>query len=244
MTVRSSDLVALVHLGCARNLIDSELILGRMAEEGLIVTGDPSQAHTVVLNTCSFIGPARVESHAAIADLVERKKRGDLGAVVVAGCLVQRYKQTLARQYPEVDVFAEISDYRELAKSIKRISEGQSHKRYLESPGLREPKREGARLLATPGSYAYLRISHGCDHTCSFCAIPSIRGTHRSKRPSDVLEEAEELIGAGVKELVVVAEDSTAWGRDFGMELPSLIEGLANLDGDTRIRVMYAYPNR
>ena len=125
-----------------------------MAEEGLVVTGDPQEAHTVVLNTCSFIGPAREESHGAIRELVERKQKGDLGAVVVAGCLVQRYKQTLARQYPDVDVFAEISDYRELAKSIKRISDGESHQRYLEGPGLREPKREGARLLATPGSYA------------------------------------------------------------------------------------------
>lgn len=216
-----------------------------MADEGLIVTGDPTDAHTVVLNTCSFIGPAREESHGAIRDLLERKKRGDLGAVVVAGCLVQRYKQTLRRQYPEVDVFAEISDYRELAKTVKRISDGDaSHQRYLEGPGLREPAREGSRLLATPGSYAYLRISHGCDHTCSFCAIPSIRGPHRSKRPAAICEEAEELIGAGAKELIVVAEDSTAWGRDFGMELPELIESLADLDGEARIRVMYAYPNR
>lgn len=245
MTVRPTDVVALVHLGCARNLIDSELILGRMADEGLVVTGDPSAAHTVVLNTCSFIGPAREESHGAIRDLVDRKRRGELGAVVVAGCLVQRYRRTLARQYPDVDVFAEISDYRELARTIKRIADGDgSHRRYLEGPGLREPAREGARLLATPGSYAYLRISHGCDHTCSFCAIPSIRGPHRSKRPAAVCEEAEELIGAGVKELVVVAEDSTAWGRDFGMELPQLVESLAGLDGDARVRVMYAYPNR
>lgn len=245
MNVRTTDLVALVHLGCARNLIDSELILGRMADEGLVVTGDPSEAHTVVLNTCSFIGPAREESHQAIADLVARKKAGDLGAVVVAGCLVQRYKRGLARQYPEVDVFAEISDYRALAKTIKGIADGDaSHAAYLEGPGLREPAREGARLLATPGSYAYLRISHGCDHTCSFCAIPSIRGPHRSKRPAAVCEEAEELIGAGVKELVVVAEDSTAWGRDFGMELPELVESVADLDGDARVRVMYAYPNR
>lgn len=245
MSVKTTDLVALVHLGCARNLIDSELILGRMADEGLVVTGNPAEAHTVVLNTCSFIGPAREESHGAIRDLVARKKAGELGAVVVAGCLVQRYKHTLARQYPEVDVFAEISDYRELAKSIKRISKGDAgHERYLAGPGLREPAREGSRLLATPGSYAYLRISHGCDHTCSFCAIPGIRGPHRSKRPAAVCEEAEELIGAGVKELVVVAEDSTAWGRDFGMELPELVESLANLDGDARVRIMYAYPNR
>jgi len=244
LTVRPADRVALIHLGCARNLIDSELILGRMAEEGLVVTGDPEEAHTVVLNTCSFIGPAREESHGAIRDLVERKQAGDLGAVVVAGCLVQRYRRTLERQYPDVDMFAEISDYRALARNIRSMSEGEKHQRYLEGPGLREPRREGARLLATPGSYAYLRISHGCDHTCSFCAIPSIRGPHRSKRPSDVLEEAEELIGAGVKELVVVAEDSTAWGRDLGTELPALVESLADLDGDARLRVMYAYPNR
>lgn len=240
-----SEIVSLVHLGCARNLIDSELILARMAENGLVVTGDPEEASTVVLNTCSFIGPARQESHDAIAELVERKRSGDLDAVVVAGCLVQRYKRGLAKQYPDVDLFAEISDYSALAREIRRIADGDaSHERYLEGPGLREPKREGARLLATPGSYAYLRISHGCDHTCSFCAIPSIRGPHRSKRPAAVLEEAEELIGAGVKELVVVAEDSTAWGRDFGMELPELVEGLADLDGDARVRVMYAYPNR
>ncbi len=236
--------MALIHLGCARNLIDSELILGRMAEEGLVVTGDPSEAHTVVLNTCSFIGPAREESHGAIRDLVERKQAGDLGAVVVAGCLVQRYRRTLERQYPDVDMFAEISDYRALARNIRSMSEGEKHQRYLEGPGLREPRREGARLLATPGSYAYLRISHGCDHTCSFCDIPSIRGPHRSKRPSAVLEEAEELIAAGVKELVLVAEDSTAWGRDLGTELPALVESLADLDGDARLRVMYAYPNR
>ncbi len=215
-----------------------------MAEEGLVVTGDPAEAHTVVLNTCSFIGPAREESHGAIRDLVERKQAGELGAVVVAGCLVQRYRRTLERQSPDVDMFAEISDYRALARNIRTMSEGEKHQRSLEGPGLREPRREGARLLATPGSYAYLRISHGCDHTCSFCAIPSIRGPHRSKRPAAVLEEAEELIGAGVKELVLVAEDSTAWGRDLGTELPALVESLADLEGDARLRVMYAYPNR
>lgn len=240
----SERLVSLVHLGCARNLIDSELILGRMAEEGLVVTDDPGSASTVVLNTCSFIGPAREESYAAIRDLVERKREGALQHVVVAGCLVQRFRRQLAKDFPDVDTFAEISDYRELARTIRRMEEGKGFEAYLEGPGLREPAREGARMLATPGSYAYLRISHGCDHTCSFCAIPSIRGPHRSKRPSAVLEEATELIEHGVRELVLVAEDSTAWGRDFGMELPELVEALADLDGDFRLRVMYAYPNR
>lgn len=236
--------VSLVHLGCARNLIDSELILARLAEEGLVVTDDPSHAHTVVLNTCSFIGPAREESYAAIEDLLERKRSGAIRAVVVAGCLVQRYERQLAKRFPDVDLFAEISDYRELARCILRMTRGERVPSYLDSPGLRAPEREGARLLSTPASYAYLRISHGCDHECAFCAIPSIRGPHRSKRPSDVLSEAEELVAAGVRELVLVAEDSTAWGRDFGMELPALVEALAELEGPHRLRVMYAYPNR
>lgn len=238
------SVVSLVHLGCARNLIDSELILGRLAEEGLLVSGDPAAADTVVLNTCSFIGPARAESESRIRELLRLKRKGELARVVVAGCLVQRYKHVLEKRFPEVDLFAEISDGRELARAIREMSEGRKVNRYLESPGLREPARDAARMLSTPGSYAYLRISHGCDHTCSFCAIPSIRGPHRSKRPDDVLDEARELIGAGVKELVLVAEDSTAWGRDMGLELPHLVEALAELEGEHRLRVMYAYPNR
>jgi ribosomal protein S12 methylthiotransferase len=236
--------VTLVHLGCARNLIDSELMLARMAEEGCLVAGELADARIAVLNTCSFIGPAREESEAAIRSLLARKRRGELEAVVVAGCLVERYRHALEGRFPDVDLFAEISDYRELARRVRQLGAGERVPRYLAAGGLRAPEREGARLLATPGSYAYLRISHGCDHTCSFCAIPSIRGPHRSK-PLDALEgEARELIAAGVKELVLVAEDSTAWGRDLGMELPRLVETLAELEGDHRLRVMYAYPNR
>jgi ribosomal protein S12 methylthiotransferase len=241
--VPDPSVVSLVHLGCARNLVDSELILGRLAEQGLLVSGDPAEAGTVVLNTCSFIGPAREESENAIRDLLGKKERGEIERVVVAGCLVQRFQHTLEKRFPAVDVFAEISDGAELARAIRDMADGRSFRGYLESPGLRAPERDGARLLSTPGSYAYLRISHGCDHTCSFCAIPAIRGAHRSKRPDDVLDEARELIGAGVRELVLVAEDSTAWGRDMGLELPALVESLAELEGPHRVRIMYAYPN-
>lgn len=244
MASKKSSFVSLVHLGCARNLIDSEVILGRLAEEGLVVTDDPDAAHTVVLNTCSFIGPARAESEGAIRDLLSKKKRGQIRRVVVAGCLVERYKHDLAAQFPEVDLFSEISDYKALAKSVRALSEGRTVERYLDGPGLRAPDREGARLLSTPKSYAYLRISHGCDHLCSFCAIPSIRGKHRSKDLRDLVKEAEELVASGVKELVLVAEDSTAWGREHGLELPDLVEVLAKVDGVFRVRVMYAYPNR
>ena len=236
--------VSLVHLGCARNLIDSELILARMAELGCLVTGDVERSDVAVLNTCSFIGPARDESENAIRGLLSRKRKGELSAVVVAGCLVQRFQRELESRFPEVDLFAEISDYSALAKAVHALGKGDAVPRYLAAGGLREPEREGARLLSTPSSYAYLRISHGCDHTCSFCAIPGIRGPHRSKPLEAVLDEARELIDAGVRELVLVAEDSTAWGRELGLELPDLVEGLAELEGRHALRVMYAYPNR
>ena len=240
---------ALVHLGCARNLIDSELILARMAEEGCLVTNDPDDADVVVVNTCSFIGLAREESHGAIDAQLAAKREGRVKAVAVAGCLVERYRRKLARRYPDVDLWAEISDYRELAKAVGSLGRGERTPAYLEAVGGRGDEQEGSRLLATPGSYAYLRISHGCDHQCSFCAIPIMRGKHRSKRLPAVVAEAEQLIAHGTKELVIVAEDSTAWGRDLAesdvpYDLADLVEGVAELDGDHRVRVMYAYPNR
>jgi len=235
--------VSLIHLGCARNLIDSELILGRMAEEGLWVSGEVEQAGTVVINTCSFIGPAEEESRGVIEAQLERKAAGDLEHVVVAGCLVQRHRKKLRERFPRVDLFAEISDYTELARAIRRLGEGRQVPRYLEGPVEREAGVEGGRLLATPRSYAYLRISHGCDHKCTFCTIPSIRGTHRSK-PIEVLrEEARQLVAGGARELVLVAEDSTAWGREFGLRLPDLVEVLAETEGLHWLRLMYAYPN-
>jgi ribosomal protein S12 methylthiotransferase len=235
-------LVSLIHLGCARNLIDSELILGRMAEAGLTITADAAAAGTVVINTCSFIGPAQAESEAAIEAELARKRAGDLRLVVVAGCLVQRYRKKLREQFPTVDLFAEISDYRSLALSIRDLADGKRVPGYLEGPAQREASREGARLLATPSSYAFLRISHGCDHKCSFCTIPSIRGLHRSKPIDVILAEAEELVAAGARELVLVAEDSTFWGRDLGLRLPDLIEQLAEVPGLLWVRLMYAYP--
>ena len=236
--------VSLVHLGCARNLIDSELILGRMAEAGCLVTPDESEARVVVVNTCSFIGAARAESFGAIEERLSAKRAGELDAVVVAGCLVERYKRDLLRQYPDVDLWAEIGDYKQLGAEVARLGSKASGPAYLEAGRLRGDEREGGRLLATPGSYAYLRISHGCDHQCSFCAIPVMRGKHRSKSLDAVVAEARELIDIGVRELVLVAEDSTAWGREHGAELPQLVEAIAELDGDHWVRVMYAYPNR
>ena len=246
--------VSLVHLGCARNLIDSELMLARFAEAGLAISGDDRGVDAVVLNTCSFIGPAREESETAMRDLIARKASGEIRAVVVAGCMVQRYAHDLEKRYPEIDLFSEISDYSALATSLSSLLEGNEVERYIasERPG---EEREGSRLLATPRSYAYLRISHGCDHTCSFCAIPGIRGPHRSKALEGVVAEARDLIRGGVGELMLVAEDSTAWGREHGDDLSSLVRALADIkltnedldngaDPDFGLRLMYAYPNK
>src|SRR5262245_58502720 len=151
--------VSLVHLGCARNLIDSELMLARLAEQGCTVSGSLEDAEVGIVNTCSFIGPARAESEGVIRDLVARKKRGELRAVVVAGCLVQRYRHGLLARFPEVDLFAEISDYRALAEAVRGLGAKRVGPRYLEAGGIREPEREGARLPSTPPSYAHPRIS-------------------------------------------------------------------------------------
>jgi ribosomal protein S12 methylthiotransferase len=241
--VSDPNIVSLIHLGCARNLIDSELILGRMAEEELLITGNPADAGTVVINTCSFIGPAEAESSDVIQGQLERKAAGELKHVVVAGCMVQRYRKKLRERFPRVDLFAEISDYRKLASAIRNMADGKRVPAYLEGPVEREATREGSRLLATPRSYAYLRISHGCDRKCTFCTIPSIRGKHRSKTIESLCSEARELVAGGAKELVLVAEDSTAWGRDIGKRLPELVEALAETEGLHWLRLMYAYPN-
>lgn len=244
--------VTLVHLGCARNQIDSEVILARLAEEGLAISGELEGADWAVLNTCSFIGPAREESERSIRELVARKRRGELSGVAVVGCMVQRFQRDLAARFPNVDLFAELSDYRELASALARLARGaRGVPRYL-GAGAGElgstnrlgSGREGPRLVSTPASYAYLRISHGCDHVCSFCAIPAIRGPHRSKTLAACTDEARELIDGGTRELVLVAEDLTAWGRELGLELPRLVEALAELPGRHRLRLMYAYPNR
>jgi len=237
-----SPSVSLVHLGCARNLIDSELMLARFAEAGLMISGGDASVDAVVLNTCSFIGPAREESDEAVRQLVERKRAGELQAVIVAGCMVQRYAHDLEERWPDVDLFAEISDYSALAASLAELLSGGSPEAYIASDRP-DSRQEGSRLLSTPTSYAYLRISHGCDHSCSFCAIPAIRGPHRSKERPAVVAEARELIGTGVKELLLVAEDSTAWGRDRGEELTDLVADLADIEGDHALRLMYAYPN-
>lgn len=237
--------VALVHLGCARNLIDSENILGRLGAEGFVLTGAVEDADVAVLNTCSFIGPAREESEDAIRNLLGKKESGSLRGVIVAGCLPEKFREEVEERFSGVDAFLGLSDYSGIARVVEEVLRGREIR---PGAGGRAPqgKEETLRLLQTPSSYAYLRPSHGCDHECAFCIIPAIRGRQASKPLEAVENEARGLVAQGVREIVLVAEDTTGYGTDFGRggpRLPELVEALAGIEGLAWLRVMYAYPN-
>ena len=237
--------IALIHLGCARNLIDSENILGRLGAEGYALTGDVDQADVAILNTCSFIGPAREESEGQIRELLEKKAAGNLRGVIVAGCLPEKFRPEVEEKFPQIDAILGLSDYSNVARIVEEVLKG---RKVREDSGGRAPQGQGEflRLLQTPRSYAYLRPSHGCDHNCAFCIIPQIRGRQASKPVEAVVEEVERLVAQGVKEVVMVAEDSTGYGRDKEKghaRLPELVDAMAGVDGLKWLRIMYAYPN-
>ncbi|MHC4823371.1 MAG: 30S ribosomal protein S12 methylthiotransferase RimO [Planctomycetota bacterium] len=237
--------VALIHLGCARNLIDSENILGQLGAEGYALTGDVAQADVAILNTCSFIGDARDESEGAIRELLAAKEAGELRGVIVAGCLPEKFRPEVEAKYPQLDAILGLSDYSNVARIVEEVLKG---RKVREDSGGRAPQGQGEflRLLQTPRSYAYLRPSHGCDHNCAFCIIPQIRGRQASKPVEAVVQEVEQLVRQGVREVVMVAEDSTGYGRDKDKQharLPELVDAMAQVDGLRWLRVMYAYPN-
>jgi ribosomal protein S12 methylthiotransferase len=239
--------VSLISLGCARNLVDSEVLLGHAVEEGFLIAQDPADADVVVVNTCGFIEAAKQESIDTLLSVARLKETGQLKGVVAVGCLAQRAGGELAEAMPEVDAVLGISDYSGVPGVIRKIVNG-AGRRFVATIDGGKPKTARSdenRLLLTPRSYSYLRISEGCDHTCTFCAIPSMRGRNVSK-PVDVLvQEARNLAAQGVKELVIVAEDTTAYGLDLfrKRKLAELLERLSEVDGIAWLRLMYAYPH-
>jgi ribosomal protein S12 methylthiotransferase len=248
--------VCLISLGCPKNLIDSEVMAGRIDEGGMDIVYDPAEADVAVVNTCGFIRDAVDESVGTVLDLCRLKEAGVLRGIVVAGCLVQRFRDELDRVLPGADAFLMISDYAGLGEAIRRVAEApapetapapSAPRRRIKAGGRpRTAETDLGRVLLTPSHTAYMRIAEGCNHLCSFCAIPSIRGRLRS-RPLDVLvEEARRLARAGVMELNLVAEDTTDYGRDLkkGYGLPELLAALAAVRGIRWIRVLYAFPSR
>jgi len=241
---RSPARVALVTLGCPKNLVDSEAMLGLLGRAGFLTTGDLEAADVAVVNTCSFIEPARQESVETILEVAAHKGRGRLRALVVAGCLAQRYGAELVREIPEVDAVIGTGELGRIATVVAELLDGRPGGVHVGSPGA--PVTDfAARVLATPPHYAYLKISEGCDHRCSFCIIPALRGPLRSRTVEANLEDARRLAAAGVRELNLVSQDTTGYGTDLPggrRELIRLLAGLDAIEGIAWIRLLYTHP--
>jgi ribosomal protein S12 methylthiotransferase len=237
---------AFVTLGCPKNLVDSERMLGKLAQDGYSLTPDADGADVVVINTCGFIEPARQESLGVIREMLELKRQGRVGAVVVAGCLAERKGDDLLKEVPEVDHIVGVFGREEITQVVNRslLKNRRDEQRSLFRPAPVRAQVDTERLRITPRHYAYLKISEGCDRLCTFCAIPGMRGKHVTKPIEEVLREARELAADGVRELVVVAQDTTYYGLDlYGkVRLAELLRELDKIDGLEWIRILYAYP--
>jgi ribosomal protein S12 methylthiotransferase len=237
--------VHLRSLGCPKNRIDSEVMLGALALAGYAIAESIDEADVALVNTCSFIESAREESIEAILEVAERRERGQLRALVVAGCLPQRYGAALSKELPEVDAFVGTGEFQNVAHILDAALSGRSRGVYVEAGRTHLYDEADPRLLIGPTHTAYVKIAEGCNRPCAFCAIPGIRGRFQSRTLESVRAEAEQLAAAGVKEINLVAQDSTAWGIDLpGRErLPGLLRALDAVEGIEWIRLLYVYPS-
>ncbi|MGB2807110.1 MAG: 30S ribosomal protein S12 methylthiotransferase RimO [Sedimentisphaerales bacterium] len=240
---QNNAIIGFVALGCPKNIIDSEKMLAEIAQAGFLITADPENADVVVINTCGFIAPAKAEALEAIRNAVHCKLNGTVKKVIVAGCLSERLGRQLFEQADGIDAIVGLGQRDNIARIIKKTILSKQPAAFLnQSPHTTSDDR--ARLLITPGHWAYLRISEGCNHKCSFCTIPAIRGSFRSKPEQLVLAEAAELVSAGAVELNIIAQDTTHYGRDLKIKngLSSLLKRLEQINRLKWIRLMYLCP--
>ncbi len=230
--------VALLSLGCAKNLVDSEVMIGYLQQAGYRFVRDPEQADAYVVNTCGFIRPAKEEAEEALQNAVRLKRRSPERVLVVTGCYVERYRNSLRERYPEVDAWLGVNAFDKIVPAIEKRPFRAAARTFLCSHAT-------PRVLTTPASWAYVKISEGCSHRCSFCAIPLIKGPYRSRSISSIVKEAERLASRGVRELNLISQDSTYFGRDRGMAdgLVRLLRRLHDVPKIRWIRVLYGYPN-
>lgn len=235
--------VGIVSLGCAKNQVDAEMLLFTLKNRRFKIVNDPAEADAVIVNTCGFIESAKQESIEEIIELGKLKSEGTIKAIIVTGCLAQRYKEDIMAQLYEVDAAIGIGANENIADVVLKALEGE--KTQLFPDNLLLPL-EGGRIQSTPPYTAYLKIAEGCDNCCTYCAIPLIRGKFRSRKIEDVVSEAERLAENGVKELNVIAQDTTRYGEDLYGEvyLAKLLKRLCRIDGLKWIRVLYCYPDR
>ena len=232
-----------ISLGCDKNLVDSEKMLGMLYEDGFSFTDDEAEADVILVNTCCFIGDAKEESVNTLLEMAEYRKSGPCRALIVTGCMAQRYKEEITREIPEVDAVVGTTAFDEIVKVIRRVLSGQEHIQQFEELSAL-PGTEGRRLVTTGGCYAFLKIAEGCDKRCTYCIIPYLRGPYRSVPMEKLVREAEELAEKGIKELILVAQETTLYGADlYGRKcLPELLKNLCRIPGIQWIRIQYCYP--
>lgn len=235
--------VGMVSLGCPKNQVDAELMLAKLAEAGYQLTPNESEADVVIINTCGFIEDAKREAIDNILDVAANKQYGNLRGLIVTGCLAERYRDEVAKEFPEVDAVVGIGKNDDIADIVGRVCNGE---RVVCFGDKTDAPLEGDRVMTTPPYTAYLRVADGCDNCCTYCTIPSIRGSFRSRPMDSVVAEARRLAGSGVKELVVIAQDTTNYGTDLCGHslLPQLLDELCAIDGIEWIRTLYTYPDR
>ncbi|MEE1066448.1 MAG: 30S ribosomal protein S12 methylthiotransferase RimO [Acutalibacteraceae bacterium] len=236
--------IGLISLGCPKNQVDAERMLALMDEAGHSIVDYVDGCDVVIINTCGFIDDAKREAIENILDTVELKKEGLVKKIIVTGCLAQRHKEEIAKEIPEVDAVIGIGANGDILKVIENVM---SADELIESfPPQSELPLDGQRILTTPEHWAYLKIADGCSNRCTYCTIPSIRGDMRSRKMENIVDEAKQLAEVGVKELIVIAQDTTSYGLDlYGeLKLPELLEKLCEIDGIEWIRLLYCYPDR
>ncbi len=231
-----------VSLGCDKNLVDSEMMIGMLAERGHIITDDEKEAEVVVVNTCCFILDAKQESIDTILQMAELKKTGNMKALLVTGCLGERYREEIQKEIPQVDAILGTNSFDKIADAIDEVIQGKQKNYFHDIQDV--PVYGKKRMVTTGGHYAYLKIAEGCDKHCTYCIIPQIRGNYRSVPMEVLVGETQKLADDGVKELILVAQETTVYGKDiYGKkELPELLRRLAAIDGICMIRLLYCYP--
>ncbi len=232
--------IGVISLGCAKNRVDTEEMLSLLTQRGYNITDEAAKAEVLIVNTCGFITSAKEESIDAILEMAQYKETGNCKALVVTGCLAQRYADDLMREIPQIDVLSGVTQYDTLADAIdtalnagERVQNTQRKKAFLHC----------GRVLTTPGYSAYIRIGEGCDNRCAYCAIPLIRGGHHSRPLADILDEMRTLATQGVKEHILIAQDTTRWGTDLGLDIHTLIKEAAQVPGVQWLRLLYCYPD-
>lgn len=234
--------VYLESLGCARNLVDSELMLGRLADAGWNIIQDPARAHTIIVNTCSFIESAINESIDTILELAAYKQNGSCRRMIVTGCIPERFREKIAKTLPEVDFFIGTGGYDKIIQAVEGVPIASGC--LLPDPNLTVLSEPSVRRIRSVPHMAYIKVAEGCSRRCSYCVIPKLRGKQRSRSPEDIVSEARLLIESGVKELILVAQDTTSYGKDLkgSASLGRLLEKIYKISGDVWIRILYAHP--